>query len=201
MRLYSHPNSTFSRRVRMALLEKQVDCEIHDLDFKGGEHRSAAYLALNPYGRMPTLEDGGFVLYESTAILEYLEAKHPAPPLLPSGARERALCAMHIKLCDLEIGVHTRALIFPSRFLPREKWDLPAMEAAREQIRKYLDVVERQLGDREWLVGDRYSLADLCVTPFAQFWEVLGIAPPPKVAAWTERLLARPSAQATRPSR
>jgi glutathione S-transferase len=65
--------------VRIALLEKNIPCELIEVDMMALAHRYPAYLALNPYGRVPTLEEDGFILYESTAILEYLEATHPTP--------------------------------------------------------------------------------------------------------------------------
>ena len=200
MRLFHHPNSTFSWRIRIALVEKRLEVELVALDFAGGEHKAPAYLALNPYGRIPTLIDGGVTLYESTAILDYLEAQYPTPPLVPADARGRGLCTMHSKLCDLEIGVHGRALIFPSRFVPRDKWNAAEMAAAREQITHHLEILDGQLGE-PWLLGEQYSLADIHYTPFARFWGVLGITPPSRVAAWTERLLARPSAFASAPTR
>ncbi len=201
MRLHYHPNSTFSRRVRIALLEKGLEAELVELDFRGGEHKAPAYLTLNPYGRIPTLEDDGFVLFESTAILEYLEAKHPQPPLVPADPQGRARCAMHVKLCDLEIGVHTRALIFPTRFIAPEKWNLPEMDAARVKIARHLEILEGQMADGPWLLGAQYTLADVCYTPFAEFFALIDVQIPPRVAAWAARLLDRPSARATTPTR
>src|SRR5262245_15100737 len=81
LKLHYHPFSTYSRRVRIALLEKQIPCELVTIDMGAGKHREPAYRAINPYGRVPTLEEDGFVLYESTAILDYLESTHPTPPL------------------------------------------------------------------------------------------------------------------------
>ena len=83
---------------------------------------------------IPSIEDDGFVLYESTAILDYLEATHPTPPLVPSDARGRALVAMHVKLCDVQLARQTGAIIFPKRFLPKERWDVAAMEQAKKDI-------------------------------------------------------------------
>ena len=123
LRLHHHPLSTFARRVRIALLEKGIPAELVEVDMVAGAHRGPAYRTLNPYGRVPTLEEDGFVLYESTAILEYLEATHPTPPLVPADARGRALVAMHVKLCDLQLTRQTGTIIFPKRFLPRERWD------------------------------------------------------------------------------
>jgi glutathione S-transferase len=201
MRLHHHPNSTFSRRVRIACHEKGLPLDLVQLDFAGGEHRSARYRQLNPYGRVPTLEDEGFVLFESTAILEYLEAKHPDPPLVPADPKGRALVAMHAKLCDLEWGIHTRALIFPARFVSREKWNHEEMAKAREGVQAHLEMLDAQLGNREWLVADRFTLAEVAYAPFVQFFDVLELRPSPRLRAWAERILARPSARATTPTR
>ena len=70
LKIHHHPFSTFSRRVRIALLEKKIPHELVEVDMAARKHRAPEYLALNPYGRVPTLEEDGFVLYESTAIPE-----------------------------------------------------------------------------------------------------------------------------------
>jgi glutathione S-transferase len=200
MKLYTHPMSTFSRRVRMQLLEKGVSVDEVIVDMQKREHKGEAYRALNPYGRVPTLVDGDFVLFESSAIMEYLERLFPAPPLVPMSVQGRARVSMHIKLCDLELGVHTSTLIFPRRFLPRERWNLRVQAEAIEAVGRHLAVLEQVLGDRSYLVEDQYSLADLAYTPFLSFLALIEVAPPPHVAAWVERLQARPSALATRPN-
>jgi len=200
LKLYSHPLSTYSRRVRIVLLEKGLHAELVELDMAHGAHRQPDYLALNPFGRVPTLEDDGFVLYESTAILEYLEATHPTPPLVPPDPRGRALVAMHVKLCDIQLARQTGIIIFPKRFLPRERWDETAMAQAKKEIEKHLAIVEHQLAGREWMVGDRYSLVEVCYTPFVEFFPLMEVTPPPAVAAWTRRMLERPSARETKPA-
>jgi glutathione S-transferase len=200
LKLHYHPFSTYSRRVRIALIEKNLTAELIELDMARGAHRAPGYLALSPYGRVPTLEDDGFVLYESTAILEYLEATHPTPPLVPGDARGRALVAMHVKLGDIQLARQTGIIIFPKRFLPKDRWDEGAMAQAKKEIEKHLAIVERQIGEREWMVGDRYSLVEVCYTPFVQFLPLMEITPPPAVAAWTARMLARPSARETEPA-
>jgi glutathione S-transferase len=199
LKLHYHPLSTFSRRVRIALIEKNIPADLVEVDMVARAHRSPAYLALNPYGRVPTLEDDGFILYESTAILEYLEATHPQPPLVPADARGRALVSMHMKLCDLQLARQTGMIIFPKRFLPKERWDEKAMAQAKKEIEKHLDILESQLQGKEYLVGDRYTLVEVCYTPFVEFFSLLEVTPPPAVAAWTARILERPSAQATKP--
>lgn len=198
--LHSHPLSTFSRRVRIALLEKKIPHEIALVDMAAKQHRSPEYLKLNPYGRVPTLEEDGFVVYESTAILEYLELTRPDPPLLPPDPRGRALAAMHVKLCDIQLARQTSTLIFPKRFLPKERWDEKAMAQAKAEIEKHLAILEPQLAGKQWLVGDRYTMVEVCYTPLVQFLGLMEIAPPPAVAAWVERMLSRDSAVQTKPA-
>ncbi len=200
LKLHYHPFSTYSRRVTMAMIEKQIPYESVIVDMAAREHRAPSYLALNPYGRVPTLVDGDFVLYESTAILNYLEATYPSPALLPADTRGRAQADAAMKLCDLQMSRQTGTIIFPKRFMPKERWDLAAIGQAKTEIEKHLAIVEAQLGAREFLVGDRYTLADLCYTPFLQFLPLMEISAPPAVAAWSERLLSRPSALQTKPA-
>jgi glutathione S-transferase len=199
LKLHYHPLSTFARRVRIALIEKNLPADLVEVDMVARAHRSPAYLALNPYGRVPTLEEDAFVLYESAAILEYLEATHPQPPLVPADARGRALVSMHMKLCDLQLTRQTGMIIFPKRFLPKERWDEKAMAQAKKEIDKHLEILESQLRGKEYLVGDRYTLVEVCYTPFVEFFSLLEVTPPPAVAGWTARMLQRPSAQATKP--
>jgi glutathione S-transferase len=197
--LHYHPFSTFARRVRIALIEKHIPGELVEVDMLARAHRGPAYLALNPYGRVPTLEEDGFVLYESTAILDYLEATHPTPPLVPANARGRALVAMHMKLCDIQMARQTGTIIFPKRFMPKERWDEAAMAQAKKEIEKHLAIVEQQLAGKQYMVGEQSSLVEVCYTPFVEFLPLMEITPPPGVAAWVQRMLERPSALATKP--
>ena len=200
LRLHYHPRSTYSRRVRIALLEKGIAFEPVEVDMVARAHKSPAYLALNPYGRVPMIEEDGLVLYESAAILQYLESTRPEPPLTPGDAAGKALVDMHVRLCDGQMGRHVGTVIFPKRFLPREKWDLVAMAAARTEVEKHLSVVEAVLGGDSYLVGDRFTLADIAYLPFLHFLPLIEVEPGPHVAAWRDRLLARPSAHATVPA-
>jgi len=200
LKLYHHPRSTYSRRVVMALAEKEIPYHEIVLDMGSRQHRAPDYLAINPYGRVPAIvEDDGFVLYESAAILRYLEESHPERPLLPGDVRQRALADMYLRLCDGQMARYVGIIIFPKRFLPRQRWDLDAMAAAKAEIEKHLAILERQLAGHDYLVADQFSLADLAYIPFLDFLPLMEIVPPPSVADWTERLLARPSAQASKP--
>ena len=201
IKLHYHPLSTFSRRVLIAFAEKQIPHKLIVVDMAARQHRQQPYLSLNPYGRVPTLEKDGFVLFESTAILNYLEAIWPAPALVPPDARDRALVDMHMKLCDLQLTRHAGTIIFPKRFLPKERWNTSAMAEAKAEIEKHLMILDKQLAGKTYLVAEQFSLAEACYMPFLDFLPLMEIYPPPVVASWSQRLLARPSAVATRPEK
>lgn len=201
LRLYYHPLSTFSQRIRIALLEKQISAELVEVDLLSRAQFRPEYLAKNPYGRVPTIEENGLVLYESTAILEYLEATRPSPPLLPADVRLRTVVAMHLKLCDLEFAAPARVILLPKRFLPKETWRTDRMEEAKAQIQKHLTILEKQIEGREYLVDNRFSLAEVCYAPLLQFLSTLEVEPGPATASWAARLLERPSIKQTRPAR
>jgi glutathione S-transferase len=201
IKLHYHPLSTYSRRVLIAFAEKQIPHELIVVDMPARRHREQPYLSLNPYGRVPTLEEDGFLLFESTAILNYLETTRSTPPLVATDALSRALVDMHMKLCDLQLSRHAGTIIFPRRFLPKEKWNVAAMAEAKGEIEKHFAILDKQLAGKTCLVGDQFSLAEVCYIPFLDFLPLMEITPPPAVARWSERLLARPSAVATRPEK
>jgi glutathione S-transferase len=197
LKLHSHPFSTFGRRVQIALKEKSIPCEQVLVDMVARKHREPDYLALNPYSRVPTLIDGDLVLYESTAILNYLEARFPEPSLLPADVKGRALVDMHMKLCDLQFTRQAGTIIFPKRFLPKDRWDEKLFAQMRVDIDKHLAILDRQLGDNEYMVGNKYSLVEVCYTPFMAFLDLIEVTPPPRIAQWSKRILSRESAKQT----
>ena len=107
---------------------------------------------------------------------------------------------MHMKLCDIQLARQTGIIIFPKRFLPKERWDEAAMAQAKKEIDRHLAVLERQIAGKDWMMGDRYSLVEVCYTPFVEFFPLMEVTPPAAVAAWTERMLGRPSARETKPA-
>src|SRR5271169_4129364 len=169
IKLHYHPLSTYSRRVLLAFAEKQIPHDLVVVDMAVRKHREQSYLALNPYGRVPTLEKDGFVLFESTAILNYLEATRPTPPLVPADARGRALVDMHMKLCDLQLTRQAGTIVFPKRFLPMERWNISAMAEAKREIEKHLAILDKLLDGKTFLVAEQFSLADVCYVPFLEF--------------------------------
>ena len=89
--------------------------------------------------------------------------------------------------------------LFPKRFLPKERWNNAAMAEAMAEIEKHLAILEKHLAGKNYLVAEQFSLADVCYAPFLEFLPLMEITPSPTIAAWSERLLARPSMVATRP--
>lgn len=201
LRFYYHPFSVFARRVNVALIEKEIPHEKILIDLPAREQKQPAFLAMNPYGRVPAIDDEGFRLYESASILMYLEQTRPAKPLLPDSVQGRALVDMHLRLCDLQLAPAARTIIFPKRFLPQERWDQQAFIPARQEVEAHLGLLADLLQGHEYLVGDQFSLADVAYLPFLQFLPLMEVSVPPAVADWSARLLSRPSAQATIPAR
>lgn len=198
MQLYYHPNSTYSRRVRIAAIEKGIDLELVPVAMEKLAHRRREYLSINPMGRVPTLVDGDFKLYESSAILEYLEERFPDTALLPADREARALARMFMQLSNVDFGAPGSTIYFPRRFLPEARWNREEMARAQKQIQRHLSALEERLQNRAYLC-DAYSLADICYAPFLHFRELLEVPFPPAVEAWAIRLLQRPAMMATIP--
>ena len=127
MKLYTYFRSSAAYRVRIALNLKGVDYELVPVDLRPGAHRQPDYLALNPQGLIPALEDGGAVIGQSLAVIEYLEETHPQPPLLPRSPLDRArvrslalnvACDMH-PLNNLRVLNYLRAPLGAGR---KRRW-------------------------------------------------------------------------------
>jgi glutathione S-transferase len=202
MRLHWHPFSIFPRRVRVALHEKQLAYDEVIVDLPGGAHRTAGFQRLNPFGQVPVLEDEGLVLYESLAILEYLEERHPSPPLLPKDVASRAVARRHMCASGDYLTPPFHRWI-ARLFTPEATWDRDDQARAADEIAAHLDILEAALDGRDHLVGS-FSLADVCYVPFVCEIAMTGLAhlldPRPRVRAWIDRLNARPSIVATRPA-
>jgi glutathione S-transferase len=163
--VHGFPRSTYVGIVRIVLTHKGADYTFNDLETKmgGKEHH-----ALHPFGRVPILEHGGFRLYETSAIVHYLEDILPRPRLMPEGARERGEVHQWISAVNgyfypylVYHLVHER-LVFPPLGIPADE---KVVAAALPRIETCLDVAERALEGRSFLVGDALSLADFFLYP------------------------------------
>ena len=206
MILHGYYRSSAAYRVRIALNLKGLPVEHRFVHLRRGEQRAAAYVALNPQGLVPTLEVGERRLTQSLAIIEYLEERHPLPPLLPPGAEDRAWVrsiAMAIA-CDIHPLDNTRVMQYLEA-----KLGLDA--AARDTwyahwIAEGFRAIEAQLAARErgrFCFGDAPTLADVCLVPqVANASRVkLDMAPYPRIQAVNAACLALPAFDMARPDR
>ncbi|MFC7333975.1 maleylacetoacetate isomerase [Rhodocista pekingensis] len=169
MKLYTYFRSSAAYRVRIALNLKGIAWEaacIH-LVKDGGQHRSPDYLALNPQGLLPALEDGGQLLTQSLAILEYLEETHPEPPLLPAAALDRArVRAVALAIaCDIHPINNLRVLTYLRRTLGQPDDKVNAW--IRHWIESALAALETMVAPMagRCCFGDAPTLADVCLVP------------------------------------
>jgi glutathione S-transferase len=202
MKLYQSigPNP---RVVTMFVAEKGLDIERVDVDLRGGENRQPPHLARNPSGQTPCLElDNGGYLAEITAICEYLEEKKPQPPLIGTTPEERAETRMWTRRVDLRIcepmangfRFGEGLGLFKDRVLCVPEAS-PGLKAIAKNGEEWL---EGQLKG-PWIVGDRFTLADILLFAFIEFGGQVGQPLDPgfkKLNAWFERVKARPSAAA-----
>jgi glutathione S-transferase len=196
--------SPYGRAVVIALEEKAIPYRVDAL--APGAAKQEPYLKLHPFGRIPVVEHDGFVLYETQAILRYLERSFPGSPLTPAATRALARMDQILNICDWYlmqgvnnvIGFHR---IIAPHFLGRSP-DEAAIADAMPRARLVLGELERFLGEEAFLVGDRLSLADVVCGAHIDFlaltpeWETLA-REFPKLAAWLGRLRDRDSFRAT----
>ena len=203
MKLYTSvgPNP---RVVKMFLAEKGLDVDSVTVDLRAGENRQEPYLKLNPAGQTPALEldDGSFVS-EITAICEYLEERHPSPPLIGTTPEARAATRMwtrrvDIKICEplangFRFGEGLQIFENRIRCLPDASAGLKAIAHDGEEW------LEGQLSG-PWIAGERFTLADILLFAFIDFGGAVGQpldAGLSKVNAWFARVKDRPSAAAS----
>ena len=202
--VHSIPGSPFGRAVLTTLEEKGASWRFSPL--APGGLRSPEHLARHPFGRVPVLEHDGFLLYETQAILRYLDRVLPNPALTPADPRRTARMDQVMNVNDWYLfqGV-ANVIVFHRVVGPRVMGLAPdeaAIEAAMPKARGVFEELARLLSDQPFFAGDAISLADLLVAPQLGFlkqtpeWSALG-APHANIVAWLARMEARPSFQAT----
>jgi glutathione S-transferase len=202
--VYSVPDSPFGRAVLATLEEKAASYRL--LPVAPGTLRSPEHLARHPFGRVPVLEHDGFSLYESQAILRYLDRVRPTPALTPGDSRAAARMDQVMNVNDWYLFQGVANVIGFQRVVgPRLmglKPDEAAIEAAMPRAHAVFAELARLLGEQPYFAGAAVSLADLLIAPQFAFltqtpeWPVLG-APHANIVAWLARMEARPSLQAT----
>jgi len=201
--VYGVPGSPYVRAALLGLEEKGADYHIARLDPSAS--RSAEHLARHPFGRMPVLDHGDFRLYETQAILRYLDRALPAAPLTPKDAKAEARMNQVIGITDCYVMPDISSPIVFQRLIAPQ-FGLPVDEArfaaALPRARVCIDELGRLLGDQPYMAGDAVSIADLLLAAHLAF--VPGVeegramlARHPNLTAWLDRMNARPSMAAT----
>ncbi len=198
MILYGSSMSPYVRKTLAYVSEKGLEVETRPV---GLADPDPAFRQASPFGKMPAFRDGDFAISDSTAITTYLEAKHPQPPLLPTGPASRARTIWYEEFADTILIACMGKLFFnrivAPRFLGRPGDLALADRAQAEELPPLLDYIERVVPASGYLVDDRLTLADLAVaSPFVNFGHVgvfANAASHPRTAAFVEAILARPS--------
>jgi glutathione S-transferase len=205
IRLYYGSGSPFSWRVQLVLEEKRLPYEPVLLSFQKGEVKSPEHLARSPHGKVQALGDDGLTLYESTAIVEYLEERYPKPPLMPADPAARA----RVRIEEIEATDYFssafRAVARQAFFTRPEERDAEALATARADVGAELERLEVRAAARSgrFVAGDALSRADLAWLPFVEIAGRAGVevdaSRTPWLLAWRGRMRERPSYERSYP--
>lgn len=204
MKLYNSvgPNP---KMVRMFMKEKGIEIPLVEVDLRGGENRQEPYLAKNPAGQLPALElDDGTFITEITAICEYLDDTHKdTPSLIGTTAKERAETHMWCRRIDLNINEPLangfRFAEGLKLFQNRIRCIPEAAEGLKATARDKLAWLDGLMAGKQYVCGSRFTMADVLLFAFLEFAQMVKQPLDPawkNIAAWYERVKARPSASA-----
>ena len=203
MKLYDSKYAPNPRRTRIFLAEKGIEVPTEQVDMMKMEHRTPEYTAINPLQRMPALVlDDGTVITESIAICRYFEGLQPEPPLFGVGARESALVEMWSRRVENNFFA-TVAAVFRHLHPAMKELEVPQVpawaEANRPRVTAFLELLDGELAKREFIAGDRFSVADITALCTVDFMKPARLTVPEgatNVKRWHAAVSARPSARA-----
>jgi glutathione S-transferase len=199
LQIYGVPRSRAFRTLWLAK-ELGLDYDNVMVDFATGETRQQPYLAINPNGHVPAIDDNGFVLWESMAINLYLAKKHGLGTLYPKSLEDEARCWPWSLWGMTEIERHVLTAMFNRAIYPEDKRDTAAADAAEKELQHPLGVLDGAVSRSQYLIGDDFTVADLNVASILSWARPAQIdfAPFPKAADWLQRCALRPAARAAR---
>ena len=203
MKLYDGGRAPNPRRVRIFLAEKGIDVPLVPVDMGAMGHRSQEITERNPLQRLPVIElDDGTILTESVAICRYFEELHPEPALFGEGALGKARVEMWQRRMEMHFLL-TVANAFRHTHPAMKEWEVPQVaewgEANRPKAIEFLNLLDRDMADREFIAGDSYSIADITGMIGIDFMKPARIELPRElsnVRRWYEAVSSRPSARA-----
>lgn len=203
MKLYDSKMAPNPRRTRIFLAEKGIAVPTEQVDMMAMAHKTPEYTAINPFQRMPALVlDDGTIITESIAICRYFDALQPAPPLFGSGAKEIAQVEMWNRRCEINFFSNVAA-VFRHLHPAMKELEVPQVPAYAEAMRPrafwFLELLDQELTTREFIAGDRFSVADITTLVAVDFMKPSKM-PMPKnlgnVKRWHAAASSRPSAKA-----
>jgi glutathione S-transferase len=203
--VYGAAMSPYVWSVRLALAEKGVTHELVSVGID--EFRSEAHLARHPFGKIPAFEHDGFMLYETQAIMRYVDEAFPAAPLQPIEVHPFSRMNQIMGIVDAYLTPCLLLGVLYQRFVaPRigQTTDEAAVSAALPKVAHCLGEIARLAGDQQFLVSDVITLADLMAIPQIYYFKQMPegatqLAELPALAAWANRMEGRQSLQVTRP--
>ena len=200
MKLYYSPLSTASRPLLMFIADNDIDVDLQLVDLMSGEHVKPPYLALNPSGLVPTLEDGDFRLTECSAILKYLADKISSPTY-PRELRQRARVNERMDWLntqfyrDFGYGL-VYPQLFPHHKRPTEDQQSGVVAWGKDKSQRWLKVLDQDLiGKNPYLCGNEITIADYLGTAFLSLGEILrcNFSAYPNIGRWLNTMKARPN--------
>ncbi|MGL5941028.1 MAG: glutathione S-transferase family protein [Waterburya sp.] len=195
LQFYYNPLSPLSRRVWIALLEKEIPFTPITVNLKEGEQFKRDFLAINPFHHVPVLIDDGLRILESLAILDYLECKYPQNPLLPKAPSQLA----KVKMAQMVASSELSSLVIP---LISETKESSQLKKAKRKITRILNFLAELLADDAYFGGDTLSVGDIVTGDAVILVGKLGyeLSQIEQIARWSDRLMQREVWQQTQPN-
>jgi len=193
LKLWGRINSINVQKVLWALAELNVPYERTDAGLQFGVVNEPFYRRMNPNGRVPTIEDGGFVLWESNAIVRYLSAKHGAGTLWPNDPRQRADADRWMDWTTSTVAPALTPVFWGLIRTPPEKRNMASIEAEAEKVGQAFQALEQSLEGRDHVAGKSFTMGDIPLGAFVHRWYALAVKRPklPRVEAYYQRLQQR----------
>jgi glutathione S-transferase len=197
LKIWGRLSSVNVQKVVWCADELGLDYERIDAGGKFGRNDTPQYLKMNPNGLVPVIEDGGFVLYESNAIVRYLAARSGAGTLWPDDAHSRADVDRWMEWLSTSYVPAMGPAFMQLIRTPAEKRSAETIEASREKGEKCSGILDAHLAGRRFLTGDTFTAADIVVGCAAHRWFNLPLArtPRPNLERWYAELKDRPASR------
>jgi glutathione S-transferase len=194
LKIWGRASSSNVQKVLWCCAELGIEFERIDLGGPFGGNQDREYLALNPNGRVPTVQDGDLVLWESNTICRYLATTRGGEKLYPAAPGARALVERWMDWQLATVGPPMGSLLFGLIRTRPEGRDQAAIEAARRQALAAWMIADDALGSRPYLAGNELSLAEIALGTLVYRWHAFPLERPPlrNLQAWHERMHERP---------